>query len=119
MLFRSIVKYASSSKKYKNHITTQLSDSLNPHRLYSLPVIQFQYKDSYLSPGDQRFGKDIIGFLAEDVNEIYPIACNLKNGEPEVPEYNMLIAPMLKLIQEQHEEIETLKRRLAVLEQNA
>ncbi len=114
-----IVKYASSSKKYKNHITTQLSDSLNPHRLYSLPVIQFQYKDSYLSPGDQRFGKDIIGFLAEDVNEIYPIACNLKNGEPEVPEYNMLIAPMLKLIQEQHEEIETLKRRLAVLEQNA
>lgn len=114
-----IVKYASSSRKYKNHITTQLSDSLDPHRLYSLPVTQFQYMDSYLSPDDQRFGKDIIGFLAEDVNEIYPIACNLKNGEPEVPEYNMLIAPMLKLIQEQHEEIETLKQRLAALEQNA
>ena len=67
--------------------------------------------------GDQRFGKDIIGFLAEDVNEIYPIACNLKNGEPEVPEYNMLIAPMLKLIQEQHEEIESLKHRVTILEQ--
>lgn len=48
---------------------------------------------------------------------IYPIACNLKDGEPEVPEYNMLIAPMLKLIQEQHKEIEQMKQRIEILEQ--
>ena len=29
----------------------------------------------------------------------------------------MLIAPMLKLIQEQHEEIESLKHRVTILEQ--
>lgn len=114
-----IVKFASSSKKYKHHITPEISEELNPHRLYSLPVIQFKYNDDYLSRDDQRCGKDIIGFLAEDVYETYPIACNLKEGKPEVPEYNMLIAPMLKLIQEQHEEIENLKQRVAVLEQKA
>ena len=112
-------RYASSSKMYKKDISTNICDDLNPRKLYDLDIVQFQYNEDYLDKDDQRFGKDIIGFLAEDVNEIYPIACNLKNGEPEVPEYNMLIAPMLKLIQEQHEEIETLKRRLAVLEQNA
>ncbi|MDE5717007.1 MAG: tail fiber domain-containing protein, partial [Lachnospiraceae bacterium] len=114
-----IVKYASSSKKYKHHITPEISEELNPHRLYSLPVIQFKYNDDYLNEDDQRYGKDIIGFLAEDVYETYPIACNLKDGKPEVPEYNMLIAPMLKLIQEQHEEIENLKQRIAFLEQKA
>ena len=114
-----ITKYASSSKKYKHHITPEISKELNPNRLYSLPVIQFQYNNDYLSRDDQRYGKNIIGFLAEDVYETYPIACNLKDGKPEVPEYNMLIAPMLKLIQEQHEEIENLKQRIAVLEQKA
>ena len=114
-----IYTYASSSKKYKYDITAKITESLDPHRLYSLPVIQFKYNDDYLSRDDQRCGKDIIGFLAEDVYETYPIACNLKEGKPEVPEYNMLIAPMLKLIQEQHEEIENLKQRFAVLEQKA
>lgn len=111
--------YASSSKKYKYDITDQISESLDPQKLYALPVIQFKYKDNYLGKNDQRYGKDIIGFLAEDVYEIYPIACNLKDNEPEVPEYNMLIAPMLKLIQEQHEEIEKLKQRVTILEQKA
>ena len=110
-------RYASSSKMYKKDISTNICDDLNPRKLYDLDIVQFQYNEDYLDKDDQRFGKDIIGFLAEDVNEIYPIACNLKNGEPEVPEYNMLIAPMLKLIQEQHEEIESLKHRVTILEQ--
>lgn len=111
--------YASSSKRYKYDITDQISEPLNPQKLYALPVIQFKYNNNYLSKDDQRYGKNIIGFLAEDVYEIYPIACNLKDNEPEVPEYNMLIAPMLKLIQEQHEEIEKLKQRVTILERKA
>lgn len=114
-----IYTYASSSEKYKYDIKEQIAESLNPRKLYNLPVIQFKYKEGYLNEKDERYGKDIIGFLAEDVYETYPIACNLKDGEPEVPEYNMLIAPMLKLIQEQHEEIEKLKQRITILEQKA
>ena len=114
-----IYTYASSSEKYKYDIKEQIAESLDPRRLYNLPVIQFKYKEGYLNEKDERCGKDIIGFLAEDVYETYPIACNLKDGEPEVPEYNMLIAPMLKLIQEQHEEIEKLKQRITILEQKA
>lgn len=114
-----IYTYASSSEKYKHDIKKQIAKSLDPRRLYDLPVIQFKYNDDYLSRDDQRYGQDIIGFLAEDVYETYPIACNLKDGKPEVPEYNMLIAPMLKLIQEQHEEIENLKQRVSALEQQS
>lgn len=112
-------RYASSSKLYKRDISTNICDDLNPHKLYKLDIVQFQYDENYLDKDDQRYGKNIIGFLAEDVYEIYPIACNLKDNKPEVPEYNMLIAPMLKLIQEQHEEIEKLKQRVTILEQKA
>lgn len=112
-------RYASSSKMYKKNISTNICDDLNPHKLYKLDIVQFKYNEDYLDKDDQRCGKDIIGFLAEDVYETYPIACNLKDGKPEVPEYNMLIAPMLKLIQEQHEEIEKLKQRITILEQKA
>lgn len=112
-------RYASSSKIYKKNISTNICDDLNPHKLYKLNIVQFKYDEDYLDKDDQRYGQDIIGFLAEDVYDVYPIACNLKDGEPEAPEYNMLIAPMLKLIQEQHEEIEKLKQRIAILEQKA
>lgn len=110
------VSSSSSSQKYKCDITHDISSALNPHKLYDLPIIQFKYNDDYLVKGDQRYQKDIIGFLAEDIYDIYPIACDLKNGEPEAPNYHILMAPMLKLIQEQHEEIEKLKKRIEILE---
>lgn len=115
--YGEILSYSSSSKKYKKDIKKDISNELNPHKLYSLPIVQFKYKDGYLNKSDQRYNENIIGFLAEDIYNIYPAACDLKNGEPEAPNYHILMAPMLKLIQEQHEEIEKLKERIEVLEQ--
>lgn len=104
---------SSSSERYKKDITQNICDILNPHNLYDLNIYQFKYNDDYLQSSDQRYGKDIIGFIAEDIYEKYPVACNLNDkGLPEVPEYNMLIAPMLKLIQEQHSDIEKLKEEI-------
>ena len=55
----------------------------------------------------------------EDLYEKYPIACDLNaDGLPENPNYNLLIAPMLKLIQEQHEDIESLKEKIENLKCN-
>lgn len=107
---------SSSSKRYKKDITQDISDEINPHKLYDLNIYQFKYIDNYLSPTDQRYQKDIVNFIAEDLNDKYSIACDLNaDGLPENPNYNLLIAPMLKLIQEQHEDIESLKEEIEEL----
>lgn len=114
---------SSSSKRYKNSIIC-LSDKvkshpeMNPHNLYDINVVSFQYNDDYLQQSDQRYHKDIPGFIAEDVYEKYPIACNLDSqGNPEMWDINIMFPAALKLIQEQYEEIEQLKQRIEILEQ--
>lgn len=110
---------SSSSKRYKKDITQDIIDELNPHKLYDLNIYQFKYIDGYLSSTDQRYEKDIVNFLAEDLHEKYPIACDLNTeGLPENPNYNLLIAPMLKLIQEQHEQIQLLEKNIIEIKEN-
>lgn len=103
---------ASSSKRYKTDVTTIIQDSISPRRLYDLDIVSYKYKDKYLTASDQRYGQDIIGFIAEDVYKKYPIACNLdENGIPEMWNINILFPAALKLIQEQHKEIEAMKEQ--------
>lgn len=116
----SFVLKSSSSQRYKHDIKS-IDDklkSLNPHKLYDIDVVTFKYNDDYLQPSDQRYNTDIPGFIAEDIYEKYPIACNLNSqGRPEMWEINIMFPAALKLIQEQHEEIENLKKRIEILEQ--
>lgn len=107
-LFR---RTASSSRRYKKNITDQLSEELNPDKLYDLPVRSFRYKPGYLGNGDQREDKDIIGLIVEELDEIYPIAVNHdEKGRPEMWNAQILIPAMLKLIQEQNERIIALEK---------
>lgn len=101
---------SSSSRRYKENIT-DVGEELNPDKLYSLPVRQYNYKEEYRSKG--LVSGTQIGIIAEDVAQIYPNACIYnKDGEPESWQDRILIPAMLKLIQEQHEEIEALKSKL-------
>ena len=107
-----LYRQGSSSKRYKKHISDVLySDVQN---LYKLPVVWFQYKDGILVDQDERKGKSIPGFYAEDVEEFFPIAANHninEDGSMTVEDWNekIMIPPMLKLIQEQANEIEQIK----------
>ena len=101
---------SSSSKRYKKDITEIIEDRLNPKQLYKLPVKQFKYKDTHLSKDDKRYGENILGFIVEDLQKIYECAVEYnENGTPEMWNYKVMIPAMLKLIQEQHKEIEELK----------
>ena len=65
----------------------------------------------------------MIGFIAEEVAEIFPIATDYetdKDGNRVVENWNekYIIPAMLRLIQNQHKEIETLKLRVSELEKN-
>ena len=101
---------ATSSKRYKHAITDITDEKLNPQRLYELPVRQFVYNDDYLDENDQRYGMTVCGFIAEEVEEKYPVACEYNDDNmPENWDIRYIVPPMLKLIQQQHEEIEKIK----------
>lgn len=106
-----------SSQRYKKDIKDLKNKELNPKRLYNLNVKQFKYKEQYQpNEKDCRYNKDLIGFIAEDVAEIYPIATDY-NEEGQVENWNerYMIPAMLKLIQEQHTEIEQMKKEIKEL----
>lgn len=112
---KGLITTATSSERYKENITDNLEDWLNPKNLYNLPVKQYNYKNNFkdieLVEGTQ------IGITAEDINKYYPNACIYNaNGEPESWQDRIMIPAMLKLIQEQKKEIDYLNDRLTTLE---
>lgn len=107
-----LFKDTSSSKRYKDHIGYMEEEE--SEKLYSLPVVLFKYKEGYLPPEDQRYKATVPGFYAEDMAKYIPIAADYGDidGEslPENWNDRYLIPYMVKCIQEQHKEIEILKR---------
>ena len=102
---------AKSSRRYKHDIADISKEELNPERLYNLPVRQFIYNLDYIEPDDQRYGETVCGFIAEEVEKIYPVACEYNaNSTPENWDIRYIIPPMLALIQNQHKEIERLNQ---------
>ena len=107
------LRSASSSKRYKDDITEQIPDRLDPHKLYALPVKSYKYKPGYLRDGDIYEGKERIGLIVEDVADIYPDAVNYDaSGQAEMWNSQILLPAMLKLIQEQNERIKRLEEAL-------
>ena len=110
---------SSSSVRYKENISEKMDDENDPHRLLLLKAKQGRYKKEYgykLQYADMA-GKTVPMFIAEDVAEIYPSAViHSEDGEVESWDERRIIPGMLQLIQEQKQEIDELKERLARLE---
>ena len=116
-----LAKASSSSRRFKHDITSDISSELDPHHLYDIDVVQYKYNDDYLDKNDQRYQQDVIGFIAEDILDKYPIAADLeektelttvelKDPRPTDWNFRFIVPPMLKLIQEQNERIEKLEK---------
>lgn len=98
----------SSSRKVKKNIKSVDKSVINYESLYDLPIRQFEFKDGMNGSGIDGVQ---IGFIADEVADIFPnAALRNDNGEPSNWTDRTLIPAMLKLIQEQHTEIENLKR---------
>lgn len=111
-----------SSQRYKTNIKDIEDEKLDPHKLYNLKVKQFKYKEEFLNKNDARYNKNLIGFIAEEVEKIYPIATDYekdKDGNIIVENWNerYIIPAMLKLVQEQHEQIEQLQKEIKELKE--
>ena len=112
-----VATVSSSSNRYKHSIETIGSD-LDPHKLYDLPVKQFVYNDDHpLQYADMR-GQTLPGFIAEDVERVYPAAViHNANGEVESWDERRIVPGMLALIQEQRKEIDELKAAVKELKE--
>jgi len=101
-----------SSRRYKHDITKDINEDMDPKKLYDVDVVQFVFNDDYIDKNDQRAKIPVIGMIAEDVREKYPIACDInEDGKPETWSERFIIPPMLALIQEQNERIKRLEAR--------
>ncbi len=116
---RTVQLSSSSSRRYKQNIKDLIYDDLDPHRLLLLPVRQFEYKEDYdkLQYQDMK-GKTLPGFIAEEVEAVYPSATihHPETGEVESWDERRIIPGMLALIQEQAKKIEELEKRITELE---
>ena len=104
-----------SSKRWKNSIERIKEESLDPHHLYDVDVVQFKFNTDYIkNPNDQRYDTLVPGFIAEDLQKVYPIAVDVDEETGEVMDWNMkmVVPPMLALIQEQKKEIDSIREEL-------
>lgn len=114
---RNVAIESSSSKRYKHSIRPIESADLDPHKLLSLPVVQFEWNDNHPLQYEDMKGQTIPGIIAEDVEEIYPAATiHDTEGRVESWDERRLIPGMLALIQEQDKKIKELEARLEKLE---
>lgn len=110
--------HSGSLRKWKKDIEDIKDESIDPTRLYDLPVRQFRWREDSPFASEYSTEKLIPGFIAEEMDKHYPIAAVYRLDE-EDGEYKLaswgernLIPAMLKLIQDQHKDIELLKERL-------
>ena len=99
---------SSSSRRYKNHIRDMTDNDIQ--NLYKLPTVFFVYKPGYL---EKDSAVPIPGLYAEDVEQYLPLAARYQNGLIEDCNERAVTPYLIKAIQQQHEEIEALKRKVA------
>lgn len=102
---------ASSSMRYKILGKTVKEDELED--LYRIKVIWAKYKDGYLMEQDERCGKEMPMFIAEDIDRRFPIAVDHdKKGRAENWNYRIMIPCMFAMIKNDHEKISFLQSEL-------
>ena len=65
---------------------------------------------------DKKSGEEMIGFIAQEVEEIYPELVKERNGEKTL-DYGRLTAPLLELVKSQNKQIEDQQKEIERLSQ--
>jgi hypothetical protein len=100
---------ASSIRFKENIVDIDTVFDLDPKKLLDLPVRAFTYNQGYLSANDDRVDVMIPGFIAEEIDAIYPIAVDYGQDEPHSWNDRMMIPALLALVQDLYKEITILK----------
>lgn len=102
---------ASSSMRYKILGKSVKEDELE--ELYRIKVIWAKYKDGYLMEQDERCGKEMPMFIAEDIERRFPIAVDHdEKGHAENWNYRIMIPCMFAMLKNEHEKVKNLQSDL-------
>ena len=104
-------KLSSSSARYK--IVGNPVSEENLKSLYDIKIVWAKYKDGYLIDEDERNGKEMPMFLAEDIDNKFSIAVDHDDqGRAENWNYRIMIPCMFAMIKSNHEKISSLQAEL-------
>lgn len=104
-------KLSSSSARYK--IVGNPVSEENLKSLYDIKIVWAKYKDGYLIDEDERNGKEMPMFLAEDIDNKFSIAVDHDDqGRAENWNYRVLIPCMFAMIKNDHEKISSLQSEM-------
>jgi hypothetical protein len=109
-----IARSTASSQRYKHDIVN-LTDvpELDPTALYELPVRAFRFNKDYLPESDDRADVLVPGFIAEEIDAIYPAAADYNDGQVETWNDRMLVPGLLALIQDLNNRVKELETKLS------
>lgn len=98
-----------SSLRYKTIGKTVKEEDLE--EAYKIKVVWAKYKNEYLDASDERYGKEMPMFLAEDVDEHFPLAVDHdQQGRAENWNYRVMIPCMFAMLKNDHEKVEELQK---------
>ena len=97
---------AASSIRYKSIGNGKNIKEDELEDLYRIKVIWAKYKDGYLSEQDERYGKEMPMFIAEDMDRRFPLAVDHnEKGKAENWNYRIIIPCMFAMLKNDHEKI--------------
>lgn len=106
------VGYSSSSSMRYKVIGKSIKEN-ELEDLYRIKVIWAKYKDGYLSEQDERYGKEMPMFIAEDIDRRFPIAVDHnEKGKAENWNYRIMIPCMFAMLKNEHEKVKELQSEL-------
>ena len=110
--YSTFTGYASSSSSRYKVIGNPVKEK-DIEDLYDIKVVWAKYKDEYLSEKDERYGKEMPMFLAEDIDNKFSIAADHDDqGRAENWNYRIMIPCMFAMIKSDHEKISSLQAEL-------
>lgn len=103
----NIKRVVSSSKRYKEDIE-EIKD-IDYRKILDAEVYQYRYHKDYVDDHDLK-----IGFVVEQLQEVFPESVQYENGLPEMWNINTMFPALVKVVQDQQKEIELLKKLIGV-----
>jgi hypothetical protein len=106
-----LVAASGSSIRFKKDVVDISTIAVfNPKLLLQVPVKAFKYREDYLDAEDERPDVLVPGFIAEELDAIYPVAVDHDaQGRASRWSSDFMVPGMLALIQDLYKEIATLK----------
>ena len=98
-------RVTSSSKRYKEEI--EKVKDFDYRQILDAEVYQYRYCKDYVDDHDLK-----IGFIVEQLQESFPEAVQYENDLPEMWNINTMFPALVKVVQDQQEEIELLKEEV-------